>query len=107
MRGHKRRVRASRRVIAAAPPKPTDSTRLTFLLTFLSGAACECGCAFWVHFAEGHQAAYAVGFSMFNAAVTVIGVEAFLKRRLFAFAYVLGFGAGTWIAVEVIARWWS
>ena len=43
---------------------------------------------------------------MFNAVVTIIGVEHFLKRRLFALAYVLGFGAGTWLAVAVIARWW-
>jgi uncharacterized protein YebE (UPF0316 family) len=82
------------------------STFLVFLGTFACGAIYECGCTFWVHYVERNQTGFAVGFSMLNALVIVIGVESFLKRKLFAFAYVLGYGVGTLIAVEVIARWW-
>lgn len=73
-------------------------------LAFASGAAYECGCVFWVHYSESGRAGRAVLWSMFNAIVTVVGVEQFLKGWPFVAAYVLGFGAGTYAAIRIKAR---
>ena len=80
------------------------STLGVFILTFLCGAAYECACVFWVHHTEGGRALRAVPWSMFAALVTAIGVEGFLTRRVFIIAYVLGFGAGTYLAVKIKQR---
>ncbi len=71
------------------------------LLTFWCGAAYECGCVFWVHYSEKGKALQAVILSMFNALVTVIGVEQFLKGWLFVISYVFGFGFGTFLAIKI------
>lgn len=72
-------------------------------LTFACGAAYECGCVFWVAHSEAGRASPAVGWSMFNALVTAIGVEQFLKGPAFVVAYVLGYGAGTYVAIKIKA----
>lgn len=74
------------------------------LLTFACGAAYECGCVFWVHYAERDRRLPAVAWSCFNAAVTVIGVESFLKGLPMAVAYVMGFGTGTYLAMLIKRR---
>lgn len=71
------------------------------LLTFFCGAAFECGCVFWVHYSEQNKITPAVAWSCFNALVTVIGLGEALHRPAFIAAYVLGFGAGTWIAIHI------
>lgn len=70
-----------------------------FVAAFLGGALYEAGCVVWVHYAERDDVGPAVGTSMFNAVVTIIGVESFLKHWLFKVAYVLGFGTGTAVAI--------
>lgn len=77
---------------------------MTFLLTFACGAAYECGCVFWVYYSEKRRAGPAVAWSCFNALVTVIGIESFLKSWLFALAYVIGFGVGTYLAIRIKNR---
>lgn len=74
------------------------------LLTFVSAAAYECGCVFWVHYAELGRRLPAVGWSCFNALVTVIGVEGFLKSRFLAAVFVVGFGCGTFFAMTLKRR---
>lgn len=73
-------------------------------LTFLCGAAYECGCVFWVANSEAGRSVPAVFWSMFNALVTCIGIEQFLKGWVFVVAYVLGYGFGTYVAIEVKKR---
>jgi hypothetical protein len=73
-------------------------------LTFAAGAAYELGCVFWVMYSEAKQAGRAVPWSMFNALVTAIGVEHFLRGPLFVGAYVVGFGAGTYVAIRLKIR---
>ena len=75
------------------------------LLTFLCGAAYECGCVFWVHYSEQNKIGAAVAWSCFNALVTVIGLGEALNKPLFIAAYVLGFGVGTWVAIKIKAHW--
>jgi hypothetical protein len=65
------------------------------LLTFACGAAYEAGCVLWVHHSERGNVGKAVGWSCFNALVTVIGIEHALKGPAMVAAYVAGFGAGT------------
>ena len=72
-----------------------------FVLTFVCGAAYECGCVFWVHYSEQGRARPAVVWSCFNALVTVVGIETFLRSWLFVVAYVLGFGTGTYLAIRI------
>lgn len=72
---------------------------LPFVITFVCGAAYEMGCVFWVHFSEHNDVIGAVLFSMFNAIVTVIGTEQYLKNFPLKVIFVLGFGTGTALAI--------
>jgi len=83
----------------------TLSDVLLLLLTFFCGAAYECGCVFWVHYSEQGRVGPAVGWSCFNALVTVIGLGEALHRPAFIAVYVVGFGAGTWLAIAIKRRW--
>ena len=73
-------------------------------LTFFCGAAYECGCVFWVHYSELNRTVPAVGWSCFNALVTVIGLGEALHRPLYIAAYVIGYGAGTYGAIRIKQR---
>ena len=79
-------------------------TVLVALLTFACGAAYELGCVFWVHYSERERTLPAVGWSMFNAVVTIVGIESFLKSWIFAIAYIFGFGFGTAVAIRIKRR---
>jgi len=81
-----------------------DGTLPALLLTFLCGAAYECGCVFWVAHSEAGRARPAVAWSMFNALVTCVGVEHFLRGPHFVAAIVLGYGVGTWGAIRIRQR---
>lgn len=70
-------------------------------LTFFCGAAYECGCVFWVHYSETEAIKKAVLWSMFNALVTAIGIEHFLKGPEFIAVYVLGYGFGTFLGIKI------
>lgn len=70
------------------------------ILTFVCGAAYECGCVFWVHHSEKGNSGRAAMWSMFNALVTCIGLGEALHQSLFIIVYVLGFGVGTYLAVR-------
>ncbi len=69
-------------------------------VTFMCGLIYEAGCVFWVHHSEAHHIGQAVAFSGLNAAVTIVGVEAFLKSHACKVAYVVGFCAGTFLALS-------
>lgn len=80
-------------------------------LTFFCGASYELGCVFWVHYSERGRVKLAVVWSMFNALVTVVGIgEAAVgigdaaPRPLVIAAYVIGYGAGTWLALVIKRR---
>lgn len=75
------------------------------LLTFFCGAAYELACVFWVHYSEKNRSMPAVFWSCFAALVTVIGLGEALHRPPFIAAYVLGFGAGTWLAIQIKKRY--
>ncbi len=77
------------------------------LLTFFCGAAYELGCVFWVHYSEQNRSSLAVMWSCFNALVTVVGLGEALHRPMFIAVYVGGFGAGTWLAIRIKAKWMS
>lgn len=83
----------------------TDHNLWLFALTFMCGAAYECGCVFWVHYSEKGRTLPAIGWSCFNALVTAIGIESFLSSRWFIVAYVLGFGTGTGLAIQIKKSW--
>ena len=74
------------------------------ICAFLSGALYEMGCVFWVHYSEAGRARPAVGWSMFNAIVTIAGTEAFLTGWVPRVAFVLGFGTGTYFAIRLKRR---
>jgi hypothetical protein len=73
-------------------------------LTFLCGATYELACVFWVHYCEAGRTWPAVGWSCFAALVMVSGLGEAIRRPLFIAAYVLGFGAGTGLAIQVKRR---
>lgn len=72
-----------------------------FILTFICGAAYECGCAFWVYFSEKNRIVPAVICSCINALIAVIGLGRALSNPLFIIAYVMGFGTGTGLAITI------
>lgn len=74
------------------------------VLTLSCAAAYELGCTFWVYYCEKNMAGPAVLFSMFNAVVTIVGVESFLRSLALKVTYVLGFGLGTWLALRLKMR---
>ncbi len=82
-----------------------NTALLLLLLTLFCGAAYECGCVFWVHYSEKGRTGPAIAWSCFNALVTVIGLGEALHRPLFITAYVVGFGLGTGLAIEVKRKW--
>jgi hypothetical protein len=71
------------------------------VLTYLCGAAYELGCVFWVHYSESEQTWKAVRWSCFNALVTIIGIEGALQTLPLKVAFVLGFGSGTYLAINL------
>lgn len=73
---------------------------LEALVTFLSGAIFEAGCVAWVHYSEKNEAAKAAIVSMLNALVTLVGVGESLRDLRMAPAYVLGYGAGTYVMIR-------
>lgn len=77
---------------------------LELALTFVCGALYECGCVFWVHYAEEDRAIAAAIASCFGAFVTCIGLGEALHRPSFIAAYVLGYGVGTWLGVHIKRR---
>jgi hypothetical protein len=79
----------------------TNPVLFQLVLTFLCGAAYEWGCVFWVQHSEAGRAGRAALWSMFVALVTAVGVEQFLKGYAHVAAYVLGYGAGTYVAISL------
>jgi hypothetical protein len=68
-------------------------------LTWLCGAAYECACVFWVHFAESCRIGPAVAWSCIAALVTVVGLGEAIHRPVYIAAYVAGYGCGTALAI--------
>lgn len=82
----------------------------TVCLAFLAGAIIESACVCWVHFSERGFALYTALCSMLIATAQVTGLsEALLSKhkRAASFAYVLGFGVGTFSTVYLKTKGWS
>ncbi len=76
----------------------------THAAVFMSGALYECVCVFWVHYSERNEAAKTSLFSMLAAFFTVFGIEESVKDNLAALMFILGYGAGTFVAVKAKDR---
>ena len=69
------------------------------VIVFAAGAVYEFGCARWVAHVGAGRKFPAIVWSGVNCVVTLTGVEALLRGRLFAALYVLGFMVGTWLSM--------
>lgn len=72
---------------------------LIHLLTFVSGAAVEGVAVFWVHFSERGYALRTGVCSMIQAAALVFGIGETVHDGRYAPAFILGYGAGSALAV--------
>lgn len=70
------------------------------LLTFLAGMIVEGVCVLWVYSVERRHLFSASMYSMIFATTSVLGLGAAIKEWKCGAGYVLGYGAGTAIAVK-------
>jgi hypothetical protein len=77
---------------------------LLCLLTFLAGAAYEAACVAWVHYSEKGRPVITALFSMMAALAEVSGVGGSVHDWRVAPFFVLGYGVGTYSAVEFKRR---
>jgi hypothetical protein len=70
------------------------------LLVFACGALYEAACVGWVHFSERGKPLPTALFSMLAAAATVTGILDSVRDWHVAPAFILGYGAGSYAAVE-------
>jgi uncharacterized protein YebE (UPF0316 family) len=80
------------------------NTLLWLLITFSCGTLYELGCVFWTHFSEANKIVPASLWSVFNAAITCLGLGSALHDLKMVIAYSLGFGAGTTIGIVIKQR---
>jgi hypothetical protein len=74
------------------------------VVVFVAGAAYEFGCARWVEYLANERVLPAVVWSGGNCVVTLMGVEALLRGRIYAALYVAGFMFGTWLSMVTRRR---
>lgn len=77
---------------------------LLAIVTFVSGAAYEATCVFWVHYSEKGSLKTTV-FSMLAATAEVAGIGASVHDWHLAPFFIVGYGTGTALAVIVKRRW--
>ena len=77
---------------------------LSALFAFASGAAYEAGCVAWVHYSERQKPLPTAGFSMLCALAEVVGIGESIHDWRIAPFFVLGYGVGTFCAVELKRR---
>ncbi len=73
---------------------------LDCLIAFLGGAFYEACCVGWVHYSERNEPAMTSLFSMACATAQVGGIVESVHNPIAAVFYVLGWGAGTYAAVD-------
>ena len=76
-------------------------------LVFLSGAVIECACVFWVHFSERGRALATAFCSMCIGTAQVFGIGESVHDWHYGPYFVLGYGAGTAVAVWGKSRLWN
>lgn len=76
------------------------NTAETACLTFISGAIVEGVCAKWVQAVAERKAAQAAILSMVWAVALLTGISEALHRGVPAITWVIGYGAGSFVAVK-------
>lgn len=71
-----------------------------YLQAFAAGFCIETACVYWVHYSERGQAEATSLCSMLIAQAQVSGLGEAIRDTGVGHCYVLGFGAGTWLAVR-------
>ena len=74
------------------------------LVSFISGAAFEAACVGWVHYSERRRPIITALFSMVAALAEVTGVGESIHDWHYAPLFILGYGFGTFAAVELKRR---
>ena len=74
-------------------------------VAFVGGAVYEAGCVGWVHFSECGRPLLTAMFSMLCATAQVAGIGESVKTLTAAPFFILGYGVGTYAAVEIKRRW--
>lgn len=74
---------------------------LLCLITFLTGAIFEAACVGWTHYSEKGKALQSALFSMIVATSNVLGLGESIKDWRVAPFFVLGYAAGTFVAVKM------
>ena len=74
------------------------------LVAFAGGAVYEAGCVGWVHFSERGLPMVTALFSMLCATAQVAGIGESVKSLVAAPFFVVGYGVGTFVAVECKRR---
>ena len=70
------------------------------LLALASGFAIETACVYWVHFSERNKALPTALCSMLIGAAQVCGIGESIRDWRVGIAFVLGYGIGTFTAVQ-------
>lgn len=74
------------------------------LLAFASGFVIEMACVYWVHFSERNRALPTALCSMLIGGAQVLGIGESIQDWRVGAAFVLGYGCGTFTAVQRKAR---
>jgi hypothetical protein len=74
------------------------------LIAFFGGAIYEAGCVGWVHYAEKRKPLRACLFSMLCATSQVAGISESIRTLIAALCFIVGYGFGTYAAVEFKRR---
>lgn len=72
------------------------------LTTFIAGFLIECACVFWVHYSEKGEPAKTAFFSMIVGTAQVFGIGESIRDPWAGFAFVAGYGVGTYVTVRYI-----
>lgn len=77
---------------------------LEYIATFCAGAFVEGVSVFWVHYSERGKASVSALFSCLGAAMFVFGVDKSLRDHWLEVLFVLGYGAGSYLAIKIKDR---
>lgn len=77
------------------------------LIALVSGALVEGTSVIWVHYSERGNAAKTAMCSAVIATAQVLGIGESIRDARVAVLFVLGYSAGTYLAVAVKRRWLS
>lgn len=80
---------------------PAPSPLAQAAIAFLGGAIYEAAAVAWVRYSEMRAPWRAAFFSCVVACALVTGIERAVADRLSAFAFIFGYGVGTFAAVRL------